>query len=77
MSGSLRGELMPDEVGGALATLQTQGSSLQQAFEIELVDLQDFVDQLSEVEEDFSEAELQMFRAKGAMRGVKRFKIET
>ncbi|HEY9881811.1 MAG TPA: hypothetical protein V6D29_25395 [Leptolyngbyaceae cyanobacterium] len=75
--GVIEGELMPDEVGGALATLQTQGSGLQQAFESELADLQTFVEQLNEVEEDFSDAELQMFKAKGAMRGVKRFKIET
>lgn len=75
--GVIEGELMPDEVGGALATLQTQGSHLQQQFQAELADLQGFVDQLNEVEEDFSEAELQMFKAKGAMRGVKRFKIET
>jgi hypothetical protein len=35
------------------------------------------VDQLNDVDADFSDAELQMFRAQGAMRGVKRFKIET
>jgi Asp-tRNA(Asn)/Glu-tRNA(Gln) amidotransferase C subunit len=76
-AGVIEGELMPEEVGGALATLQTQGNNLQQAFQAELEDLQAFVDQLNEVDEDFSEAELQMFKAKGAMRGVKRFRVET
>lgn len=75
--GILDGELMPDEVGGALALLQTQGSGLQQSFQSELADLQAFVNQINEVEDDFSEAELEMFRTKGAMRGVKRFKVET
>jgi hypothetical protein len=75
--GVIDGELMPDEVGGALALLQTQGSSLQEQFQAEMEDLQSFVDQLNDVDADFSDAELQMFRAQGAMRGVKRFKIET
>lgn len=75
--GVIDGELMPEEVGGALALLQTQGSSLQTQLAAEMADLEAFVDQLSNVEDDFSEAELNMFRAKGAMRGVKRFKVET
>lgn len=75
--GVIEGELMPEEVGGALALLQTQGSSLQHQLQAELGDLQTFIDQVHAVEDDFTEAELQMFRAKGAMRGVKRFRVET
>jgi hypothetical protein len=75
--GVIDGELMPEEVGNALALLQTQGSHLQTTYQQELEDLQAFVEQLNEAENDFSEAELTMFRAKGAMRGVKRFKVET
>jgi hypothetical protein len=76
-AGVIDGELMPEEVGNALALLQTQGSSLEVKLAAEMADIEAFVDQLSEVEDDFSEAELNMFKAKGAMRGVRRFKVET
>ncbi|WP_017301962.1 hypothetical protein [Nodosilinea nodulosa] len=76
-AGVIDGEFMPDEVGNALALLQTQGSSLQTQLAAEMADLEAFVEQLGDVEDDFSQAELDMFRAKGAMRGVKRFKVET
>ncbi|MBD2110883.1 MULTISPECIES: hypothetical protein [Cyanophyceae] len=76
-AGVIDGEFMPEEVGNALALLQTQGSSLQTQLAAEIADIEAFVDQLSEVEDDFSEAELNMFRAKGALRGVRRFKVET
>lgn len=75
--GVIDGEFMPEEVGNALALLQTQGSSLQTQLAAEMADLEDFVDQLGDVEEDFSEAEISMFQAKGALRGVRRFKFET
>jgi hypothetical protein len=76
-AGVLDGELMPEEVGNALAILQTQGSALQTAYQQELADLQAFVDQVNTAEDDFSEAELQRFKTQGALRGVKRFKVET
>jgi hypothetical protein len=76
-AGVIEGEFMPDEVGNALALLQTQGSSLQTQLAAEMAELEAFVGQLGEVEDDFSEAELDMFKAKGALRGVKRFKVET
>lgn len=75
--GVIDGELMPEEVGNALALVQTQGSSLQATYQQEMADIQAFVKQLNTAEDDFSEAELQMFKTKGAMRGVKRFKVET
>jgi hypothetical protein len=75
--GVIDGELMPEEVGNALALVQTQGSSLQATYQQEMADLQSFVDQLNTAEDDFSEAELERFKAQGALRGVKRFKVET
>jgi len=42
-----------------------------------MADIQAFVEQLNTAEDDFSEAELQRFKAQGALRGVKRFKVET
>lgn len=74
--GVIDGEFMPDEVGNALALLQTQGSSLQTQLAAEMADIEAFVEQLGDVEDDFSQAELDMFRAQGAMRGVRRFKVE-
>ncbi|MGJ3253833.1 MAG: hypothetical protein ACFE0J_22270 [Elainellaceae cyanobacterium] len=76
-AGVIDAELMPDEVGGALATLRQSGSSLQQQISDELDQLQQFAQQIQDVEDDFSEAEIELFKAKGAMRGVKRFRIET
>lgn len=76
-AGVIDGEFMPDEVGNALALLQTQGGSLQSQLAAEMAGLEAFVDQLGDVEADFSQAELDMFRAQGALRGVKRFKVET
>ena len=74
--GIIEGELMPDEVGGALATLQTQSSALQHQLASELDQLNEFVEQIADVETSFSDAELQTMRAKGAIRGVQRFKVE-
>lgn len=74
--GIIEGELMPDEVGGALATLQTQSSALQHQLTSELDQLNEFVEQIADVETSFSDAELQTMKAKGAIRGVQRFKVE-
>lgn len=76
-AGVIDGELMPQEVGNALALLQTQGSSLQTSYDQELAEIEALVEQLGEVEDDFSEAELNKFKAQGALRGLKRFKVET
>jgi hypothetical protein len=76
-AGVIDGELMPEEVGNALALLQTQGSSLQTSYDQELAEIEALVAQLGEVEDDFSEAELNKFKAQGALRGLKRFKVET
>lgn len=76
-AGVIDAELMPDGVGSSLATLRNTGNSLQMRMAAELEQLNEFVGQLQEVEADFSEAELNLFKARGAMRGVKRFKVET
>ncbi|NET39086.1 MAG: hypothetical protein F6K19_45115 [Cyanothece sp. SIO1E1] len=76
-AGVIEGELMPDEVGGVLALMQSQNTNLQHLIDTEMRDLQDFIDQVNETETNFSEAELQAFRANGAKRGIARFKLET
>lgn len=75
--GILDGELLPEEVGAALATLKTQTSSMQTKADADRFNIETFIDQLTEVEASFSEAELQAFRTNGAKRGMARFKIET
>ncbi|MFE4108410.1 hypothetical protein [Almyronema epifaneia] len=76
-AGVIEGELVPDEVSGALALIQTQNSNLQQSLEVELADVQAFIEQANTAEVDFSEAELQAYKTAGAKRGIARFKLET
>ena len=76
-AGVIDGEFMPNEVGNALALLQTQGSSLEAQIAAEMADLETFVEQVGEVEDDFSDAELKMFTDQGTLRGLRRFRFET
>lgn len=74
--GIIDGELMPDAVGSALALLQTNNSSLNSQLSIELAGLESFVDQLNNVDADFTQAELDSFKAAGMKRAIVRFKVE-
>ncbi|NEP19299.1 MAG: hypothetical protein F6J97_20790 [Leptolyngbya sp. SIO4C1] len=75
-AGIIEGELMPPEVGGALAILQTANLTTQAAIDQELADLDGFIDQLNEAEANFSAQELATFKLAGVKRGAMRFKIE-
>lgn len=75
-AGVIEGELMPDEVGGVLATISSQNTSSEMALQQDLEDLDGFIDSLKQAESNFSEAEVARFRLNGAQRGVARFKIE-
>jgi hypothetical protein len=75
--GIFAGELMPDEVGSALAIAQQSAMVQGNQNQHEKTDLEDWIDDILSAEESFSEAELQAFRARGAKRGLARFKIET
>ena len=75
-AGVIEGELLPPEVGGALATLQTKAGNLQQKGQ-ELVErLQRLNEQASATSMDFSQGEINLYRARGAVRGMERFEIE-
>lgn len=76
-AGVIEGELMPGSVGGALALLEVSNTNNDALLREELGNLEDFLNQIDEVEADFSEAELQSFRMAGARRGIQRFKVET
>lgn len=75
-AGVLEGELMPDQVGGVLATMQVQRGDLEQAIAQQLADAQQFIGQLQQAETSFTQAELQNYRANGLQRGIQRFQIE-
>ena len=75
-AGVIEAELIPDEVGGVLATLSSQNTSSEIALQKDLEDLDSFIDGLKQAESSFSEAEVARFRLNGAQRGVARFKIE-
>ena len=76
-AGVIDAEWMPDEVGNALAVIDSNNRSLSSLLEQELQSLDLFLEQVDGVEADFSEAELQSFRLTGAKRAVQRFKVET
>lgn len=73
--GIIEGELVPDEVGGALANLQQGNQDLAMQLAQEMEEAIAFSDQLDDIEADFSAAELEEMKMQGALRGVKRFKI--
>ena len=75
-AGVIEAELMPEEVGGVLATISSQNTSSEIALQQDLADLDQFIDSLNQAEASFSEAEVARFRLNGAQRGVARFKIE-
>lgn len=68
---------MPDNVGSALALMQTNNSNLGALLDEEIGNIEAFLEQLGSAEANFSEAELQSFRMAGARRGIQRFKVET
>ena len=76
-AGIIDGELVPDEVGGVLALIQSQNTSADLTVSSELASLEQFIEQINEAEQSFSESELAQFRTNGAKRGIARFKIET
>ena len=76
-AGVIEAELMPEVVGGVLATLSNQQTSAELAIQQDLDDLDTFIADVRQAETNFSEAELASFRTAGAKRGIARFKIET
>lgn len=76
-AGVIEAELMPEVVGGVLATLSNQQTSAEIAIQQDLEDLDAFIADVRQAEANFTEAELASFRTAGAKRGIARFKIET
>ena len=76
-AGVIEAELMPESVGGVLATLNNQQISSQLAIQKDLEDLDAFIADVRQAEANFTEAELASFRTAGAKRGIARFKVET
>ncbi|NJO76147.1 MAG: hypothetical protein HC833_21785 [Leptolyngbyaceae cyanobacterium RM1_406_9] len=75
--GIIEGELMPEEVGGALAQMRQGTSSMEGKIASKLAKLKEFKQQLGTARSNFSEAERKQFQSRGVMRGLERFELET
>jgi hypothetical protein len=75
--GIIEGELMPEAVGGALAQIRQGTSSMENKITAKLAKLKEFKQQLGTARSNFSEAERKQFQARGVMRGLERFELET
>jgi hypothetical protein len=69
-------EVMPDNVGNALALLQTNTTAIQQSIELELSRVGQFIDQLNVTDSDFSQAEIESFVAAGTRKAIAQFQTE-
>ena len=69
-------EVMPDEVSGTLALMQTSNTSQQEEFALELSEVTGLIESLNTADADFTAAELESFKIAGAQRALKRYKIE-
>ena len=69
-------EVMPDNVGGTLALLQTNLSLANQSLKANLSEVSDFISQLNAVEANCSQAEIESWQSAGALKAVAQFKTE-
>lgn len=76
-AGVIDGELLPDEVGGILALMQTSNLTSQGDIDAQLADLSTFIDQANAAEANLTDQELQAYKQAGVQRGIARFKLET
>lgn len=69
-------EVMPDEVGTALALVTTNLEIANQSLTAELAEVTEFVNELNTSDADFSSAEVESWAAAGARRAIAQFKTE-
>ena len=69
-------EVMPDNVGGTLALLQTNLDMTNHRLASGLAEVSDFIEQINAVEANCSDAEIQSWQAAGALKAVAQFKTE-
>lgn len=69
-------EVMPDNVGGTLALIQSNLSVSNQNLTAELSEVTDFINRLNTADADFTEAEIEGWQATGARKAVQQFKTE-
>lgn len=77
MPSGITPEGVSEELGGALALLRSQGSGIQAAANDQLQTLMALIHSQAQVEAEFDQADVEAMRARGTMRGVTRFQIET
>lgn len=69
-------EIMPDDVGNALALIQTNLALSNSALTAELSQVEKFIETMNAIDETYSEAEVSSWAAAGAKKGIARFKTE-
>ncbi|MEL7143292.1 MAG: hypothetical protein AAGL08_13840 [Cyanobacteria bacterium J06573_11] len=69
-------EVMPDNVGNALALIQTNLETSNQNLSLELFQIEDFIQELNTADATYTEAEAQKWAANGARKAVAQFKTE-
>ncbi|NER78973.1 MAG: hypothetical protein F6K42_05220 [Leptolyngbya sp. SIO1D8] len=70
-------EGISDELGGALALLRNQGNALQTEADAQILELRALIEEQSQVEAEFDDAEIEAMRAAGMKRGAMRYQIES
>lgn len=75
--GVIDGELMPPDVGGALAKITQKNSAITKDNQSKKLALLDLIEQVKTAEANFSEAEIKQHKAAGVKRGLEQFKLET
>jgi hypothetical protein len=74
--GVINCEVMPDEVGGTLALLQTNLQMCNQTLSLELAAVGDFIRQMNSADANLSQGEVESWAANGALKAVAQFKTE-
>jgi hypothetical protein len=69
-------EVMPDNVGGTLALLQSNLQLSNQTLSLELKAVGDFIEQLNSADANLSQGEIESWAANGALKAVAQFKTE-
>ncbi len=69
-------EVMPPEVGSALALLQMSNNALHETISLELAQMQQFIEQLNVTDADYSKAAVDQWAANGAHMAIAQFRTE-
>lgn len=75
-AGVFSSEAVPVEVGGTLATFNTQNANLQKSIALQLAAVDDFIAELNSADVQISQAEMEAAIARGSSRAIQLFQAE-